>query len=309
MKSCCLTGANGYLGRLLTARLAREKPAVSVCTIDLAAAPPLNGVAAHQADIRSPALHDIFAAEKPDVVVHLAFYTHPEGDAREAASVNLEGTRNIAAAAAAAGVRRFVLVSSAAAYGSHADNPLPLSEEHALRPNEFFYYSKHKAEQEQIVQDIFKDQPATALVILRPAAVIGPHINNPTGDALRGALLFYPSGKAPPIQLIDEDDAVEAFCRAALGETAGVFNVGADGVLTYPDFARLLNKRMLRLPFPLLAALATAGKRLGLSPVSATTLRFIRHPIVMDTSRFHRVFAFTPRRDTLAAFTRFAASL
>ncbi len=131
-------------------------------------------------------------------------------------------------------------------------------------------------------------------------------MNNPTGDALGGRLLVYIRGNTAPIQFLHEDDAVEAFRLAAAGEAQGVFNVAADGTLTYPEIARILGKPLLLLPFRLLAALAGLGKRLGVSPVGAVTLRFIRHPIVVDSGRFRDAFGFTPRYDTRRALTAFA---
>ena len=57
-----------------------------------------------------------------DVVVHLAFIIF--GNVKETRRTNLEGSRNVFAAAAAAGAARLVYTSSVAAYGFHGDNPL-----------------------------------------------------------------------------------------------------------------------------------------------------------------------------------------
>lgn len=308
MRRYCITGVCGYIGGLLARRLAREADA-RVSGIDVKRRLDLDGIAVHERDVRNPGIGDILAAERPDTVIHLAFYTHPEGDAGEAQSVNIDGTRNIVRAAASAGVLRFVLASSAAVYGSHPDNPVPITERHPPRPNEFFYYSRHKAEQENTVREVLRDRPEVELVILRPAAVIGPHIDNPTGAALRAPVLFGPRGTPPPIQLLDEDDAVEAFYRAATGRATGTYNVAAGGALAYPDVARLMNKNIVLLPYPLLAASATLGKWLGLSPVGAKTVRFIRHPLVVDATEFLKWFNFKPRFDTRSALMRFARSL
>src|SRR6185436_4198344 len=57
-----------------------------------------------------------------DAVVHLAFAIMGAGG-DEGHRVNLEGSRNVFAAAVAAGARRLVYTSSVAAYGFHPDNP------------------------------------------------------------------------------------------------------------------------------------------------------------------------------------------
>ena len=307
MKTYCITGISGYIGQLLATRLARDSEA-RVVGIDVKTPEGLDNIVFHKIDIRDPAITDILQAEAVDTLIHLAFYTHPEGDPKEALSVNIDGTKNILGAVAAAGTAKFVMASSAAAYGSHPDNPVPMSEDQPLRPNDYFYYSWHKAEQERLAGDVLGSRPDIKTVILRPCVLIGPHINNPTGDSLRQKILFYMKGDAPPIQLIDEDDAVDAFYLAATGDGEGVFNVTGKGTLTYPELAGILHKKIVLLPYGLLASLATLAKWLGLSPVSATTLRFIRNPIVIDGSRFQSRFGFKPKHNQQQILLKFLDS-
>ena len=88
-----------------------------------------------------------------DVVVHLAFLIM--GGLEETQHVNLEGSRNVFEAAAAARARkRLVYASSVAAYGFHADNPSPLTEDVAPRGTERHYYSAQKAELEGVLSDV-----------------------------------------------------------------------------------------------------------------------------------------------------------
>src|SRR3954462_15853302 len=62
-----------------------------------------------------------------DVVVHLAFMIIAGSE--ESREINLRGSGNVFDAAVAAGAKRLVYASSAAACGFHADNPLPLTED------------------------------------------------------------------------------------------------------------------------------------------------------------------------------------
>lgn len=304
-KTYCITGSSGYIGKLLAQKLARDT-GNKVIGIDLNQPAGLETIKTYQSDIRDPAILDIFQKEKVEVVVHLAFYTAPEGDAVLAQSVNVDGTRNILAAAAKAPIRRFVLASSAAAYGSHPDNPIPMTEAHSLRPNRYFYYSDHKALQEKLAQELKHEHPEIQLLILRPCVLIGPHINNPTGDSLKQKVLIYIKDKEPPFQLIYEDDAAEAFYLAAVHDAEGIFNIAADGTLTYPELANLINKKIILLPFGLLKVLANIGKWLRLSPVGAKTINFISNPIIIDPAEFNRRFNFTPQYDTIQAMIQFS---
>lgn len=303
-----ITGASGYLGRLLASRLAAD-PAARVVGLDLRPPAGPAGLAFRQCDIRDPGLAQLLREERVGTLVHLAFYTLPEGDARLAESVNLDGTRNVLRAAGEAGIRRLVLASSAAAYGSHPDNPVPMREDQPLRPNHEFPYSWHKAEQERMVGEFERDHPQVAIVILRPCALIGPHIDNPTGASLRQKFLIHISDDATPLQFIHEQDAAEAFALAARGSRTGVFNVAAEGTLTFREVARLLDKPLVRLPCRLLSALATFGRWLRVSPVSGRTIAFIRNPIVVDTSRFRDNFGHIPRYTAREAVVDFARSL
>ena len=301
----CITGISGYIGKLLAQKLAEEE-GNQVVGIDLQAPADLTAnVKFCQNDIRDDGIGDILKSEKVDIIIHLAFYTQPEGDAELAQSINVSGTRNLLQAAADAGVKRFVLASSAAAYGSHPDNAVPMTETDPLRPNHYFYYSDHKAAQEKLIQEFKQQHPEIQTITLRPCVLIGPHINNDTGDSLKQKVLVFIKGPQPPIQFIYEDDAAQAFYLAATGEAEGVYNIAGDGTLTYPVIAELMNKKIILLPFGVLSTLANVGKRLKLSPVSATTLNFIRNPIIVDPSNFNRQFNFKPRYDTRQALLQF----
>ena len=109
--------------------------------------------------------------EGADVVVHLAFAIF--GSREETRRVNLEGSRNVFEAAVVAGVKRLVYASSVAAYGFHADNPQPLTEEVPARGSESFYYSAQKAELESALGDLLAGSGVEAYVF-RPCIVAGP---------------------------------------------------------------------------------------------------------------------------------------
>jgi len=69
-------------------------------------------------------------------VLHLgAFMSWVPGDRDRMFAVNVEGTRRLLDAAAAAGVRRFVFASSGEVYPENRPEFLPVTEEHPLNPN------------------------------------------------------------------------------------------------------------------------------------------------------------------------------
>lgn len=123
-----ITGANGFTGRHLVERLARDGHELH----GLVHSPAEDGQdlleATHVADLRDlPTLSDVIAKVRPDKVVHLAaiaFVAH--GDASELYSANIFGTRNLLQALSTAGTApsAVLLASSANVYGNRREGVL-----------------------------------------------------------------------------------------------------------------------------------------------------------------------------------------
>src|SRR3954462_11193969 len=125
-----VTGAATGGGALLTERLAASDEVKRVIAID-----ERRGECAaaqwHILDVRDPAI-----AEKlrgADAVVHLALDLDLETDPAARTAYNVRGTQTVLTAAAAAGVHRVVLCTSAKGYGALPDNDIPLAEDSELR--------------------------------------------------------------------------------------------------------------------------------------------------------------------------------
>ncbi|GAG15105.1 unnamed protein product, partial [marine sediment metagenome] len=121
-----VTGAEGYLGRVLCRHLAGHPRIGNVLALDRQSWSPPAGVQATQLDINDPALVDLLRGT--DAIFHLAFVLGSVGTDDQARRINLDGTRAVCEAAAAAGVRTLVVSSSVSAYGALADNPARLRE-------------------------------------------------------------------------------------------------------------------------------------------------------------------------------------
>src|SRR3954453_18224525 len=126
-----------------------------------------------QGDVREPdALEQAFAGA--DVVVHLAFMITGTASRETIRAINVDGTLNAFRAAAAAGAQRFVYASSVAAYGFHAENPQPLTEEWPVRPAAHLFYAQEKAEIERQLAVEAARHPEIEVYLLRPPIVLGP---------------------------------------------------------------------------------------------------------------------------------------
>ena len=88
-------------------------------------------------------------------------------------AVNVEGTLNLARQAAAAGVRRFVFISSVKVNGESTQPGALFTETDSPNPQDAYGQSKHEAEQglRQIALDTGME-----VVIIRPPLVYGPGV-------------------------------------------------------------------------------------------------------------------------------------
>jgi hypothetical protein len=113
-----VTGGTGCIGTVLMARLAQWCPGrlVSVSRGVTRGAPPRDGVEYVHADIRDRrAVGRLVAEIRPDVIFHLAAQRDPglaEVEVHRTVTTNVLGTRNVLAAAAAAGVPQVVCAST-----------------------------------------------------------------------------------------------------------------------------------------------------------------------------------------------------
>ena len=169
-----VTGASGFVGRALLARLALEgyrvRGAVRRPDTALAAGaePVAIGDLMHAPDWRS-------TLAGVDLVVHLAARAHvldersPDAFALYRAANTLP-TLRLAEAAAAAGVRRLVFVSSVRVHGSRTAGP-PVDESSPLEAED--PYGRSKADAERGLAEIARAS-RLEVVVLRPPLVYGP---------------------------------------------------------------------------------------------------------------------------------------
>lgn len=110
------------------------------------------------------------ATEGIDVVFHIAAAFRDASLPDEAFfEVNVEGTRNIVTAAAAAGVRRFVHCSTVGVHGDTGSTPA--TEDSAFKAPDI--YCQSKIEGELLARELF-DQLGIAGSVFRPMGIYGP---------------------------------------------------------------------------------------------------------------------------------------
>jgi nucleoside-diphosphate-sugar epimerase len=311
-----VTGPTGDIGRSLLRALERSRQIGRIVAMGRRPFDPV-GAGLRKTEYRRADVLDSDAVREvvdgADVVVHLAFMIL--GSARDAAEVNLEGSRNVFAAALAAGAERLVYASSVAAYGFAPDNPELLTEDLEPRGTRRHYYSAQKAELELALREMLAGS-ATQGYVFRPCIVAGPdaltlvqtipyiQIGEKVPAPLMRALEFMPALKpvipdpGVPFQLVHHDDVATALRAGVLGcGEPGVYNLAAPGTLTMADLAGTLGWYSIPVPELAVGAAAELVARLPFIPDEAQWIESVRRPVVMDTTRARRRLGWRPRHD------------
>lgn len=306
MTRILITGAAGMIGRAVLGAL--DGHGVLATDINETALPPETPFQRMDVTGRDPdcAPDKVIGAVKPDVIVHLAsVVTPPPGMGRDTAhAVDVTGTRNVLDAALKHGVRRLVVTSSGAAYGYHADNPMPLRETDPCRGNPEFAYADHKRQVEEMLAQARTHHPQLEQVVLRVGTVLGPETRNQITALFHKPRLLALSGSDSPFVFIWTDDLVAILKRAATDGPPGIFNVAGDGAVTVDQQASILGKPVLRLSPALLRLALAIAHPLRLSRYGPEQVRFLQYRPVLANDALKRVFGYTPRLTSRQVFER-----
>lgn len=293
-----VTGANGFLGEAVAAALARAGHEVlRGARVAPASAAPGEAWVGY-GDI-GPATRWEAALAGTSAIVHLAGLAHlpdapPATGADALVRVNAEGTGALAAAAVRAGVRRFVLVSSALVHGE-ASPGRPFTEADPAAPQSPYARSKLDSEVRLVAA---ARSSAMQWVILRPPLVYGARAR---GNFARLVLLVrsglpLPLGAATaPRSFIGIDNLADAVMRALEHPRAAdaAFLLADAETTSTADLARriaaVLGRRVWlpRMPPALLrAVLQLAGRD--------RDYRRLFEPLELDSSRIRRELGWSP---------------
>ncbi len=302
-----VTGAAGYIGSKLIEALSQKQWVEAIIGTDIKE--PVRKYPKYIFEIRDVrwAMDDIFETHRIDTVVHTAYVLPPIHNTRLMEDINKNGTRNILNASAKAGVRQILYTSSTTAYGFFPDNDQPLTEESPLRGNDDFTYAKNKKEIEIIMQDFMAQHPAITVTIVRPCFVVGPGFNNPMAEHLQKKWVVIPKNTRP-WQFVHEEDLVNVMSLLLEKRIAGIFNVTADGVMTFHEMIKSLGNIPVPLPWHLIYPLNNLAWHLRLSFITkfpSPPMRMMVMPWIASSDKLKKVTGYQFKYDTRSAFADF----
>lgn len=177
-RTILVTGASGFVGRALCHTLSAQSAFATRGTVRVADTPLPPGVQAVTVSDLHATTDWAVALVDADVVVHAAARVHVmKEDAADSLAefrrVNVDGTLNLARQAAAAGVRRFIFISSIKVNGEASQPGSPLRADDAPAPQDAYGLSKYEAE--QALRQLAAST-AMEVVVIRPVLVYGPGV-------------------------------------------------------------------------------------------------------------------------------------
>jgi UDP-glucose 4-epimerase len=308
-----VTGVSRYLGGLLASRLATEPGIEHVVGVDVIPPPhDIGTVEFVRADIRNPMISRVIDSAEVDTVVHMNVIATPTfvGGRTPQKEINVIGTMQLLAACQKArSVKRLVVKSSAAVYGSTPRDPALFTEDMGARHTPSGGFGKDSIEVEGYVRGFARRRPDAEILMLRFANVIGPRIRTSITDYFNLPVVPVPLGYDARMQFVHEDDAIEALALATTGDATGVVNVAGDGVVTVLQAAAIARRPVAPMPLPAAGFIGGATRRLGLADFSPDQMSFLAFGRGLDTTRMRSELGFEPRYTSRGAFEDFARTL
>lgn len=262
-------------------------------------------------DLRSPDIARVIAAADVDAVVHMSLVSAPgRGIGRSSMKEhNVIGTMQLLAACQrSATVRRVVVRSTTAVYGSSSHDPAVFTE--GAEPTEVASggYAKDATEVEAYVRGFARRRPDVTVSTLRFANFMGPGVDSPLTRYFTQPALPTVLGFDPRLQFVHEDDGVEVLRRTAVEDHPGTFNVAGDGVMLLSQCVRRSGRPTLPVPSTAFHLLGDIARRVGRVDFSPEQIALMSYGRAVDTEKIAAALAWRPKYTTATAFDDFLHS-
>lgn len=306
-----ITGVGSYLGGRLAARLEQDPEFAHVVGLDSRRpAGELGSTELIEADVRDPALSKLIPRAEVDTVVHNRIVRRPGPgmSVRTMHDINVIGSLQLLAACARSPtVGSIVIRGSAGVYGAEPTAPQFLTEEMTRLFPARTRFQRDAAEIENYFEAYSRSHPGVTCTMLRYQPSIGPAVDTQITRYLTQPVCPTYLGFDPRLQLVHEDDALDALVAAVRKPVRGAVNVAARGTIGLTRMIRRAGRRSLPLAAPLFGPVTSTARRLGVNAYSDDFRRLLRYGRAVDTTRLEHEVGFRPRYTTVDAVEEWIA--
>jgi UDP-glucose 4-epimerase len=300
-----ITGVGSHLGGLLAARLEAHaefsqivgldtrRPRISLARTELV-----------EADLRDPAVARVIADAEVDTVVHDGIVRQPRSGMSERAmhDINVIGSLQLLEACERSpAIRAIVIRGSAGVYGAEPHAPQFFGEGMTRLFPPRTRFQRDVEEIENYFETFSRRRPEVTCTMLRYQPSIGPALDTQISRYLSQAACPTYLGFDPRIQLVHEDDAIDALVAAVRRPVRGAVNVAGRGTIGLSRMIRLAGRPQLPIPGPLFGPASEAARRVGFGAYSEDFKRLLRYGRAVDITRLEKRLGYRPRFSTVAA--------
>jgi UDP-glucose 4-epimerase len=313
-----VTGATGNVGTS-TVKALSESPEITEI-VGLARREPTWAPAKTtwvEANVLTADLDEIF--DGADAVIHLAWAIQPSRDAVTLERINVEGSRHVFDAVAAAGVPKLVYASSVGVY-SAGPKDREVDEDWPTEGTPTSFYSRHKVAVERELDRFEPNHPEIQVVRLRPGLIfkdeaateirrlfVGPFL--PNFLLRRGFIPVLPRIDRLRFQAVHSEDVGRAYLRAVLADTSGAFNIAAEPPLSPEEMAERIGVRSFPLPAGVVRRLADLSWRMRLQPTPPGWLDMALNVPLISSVRAREELGWEPRHSGVEALEELVEGL
>lgn len=300
-----VTGLAGGLATSLASQLEADERIAVIAGLDVVEpSRTLDRTEFIHADLSGGSITRAIGSLNIDTLVHLAITAEPgrAGGRSRMKEKNVIGTMQLLGAAQQApGLRRVVIKSTTAVYGSSFADPALLREDVAPTATDNSGYAMDAIEVESYARAFARRRDDVTLTILRFANFIGGDLDGLIARYLDLPVVPTVLGHDPRVQLCHTFDAVEVLARSVVEDHPGTYNVAGRGVVYLSQMVRLAGKPTIPIPSLFVGGVAAALRRTRAVDFSPEQIHFLLFGRVGDISRLRTHFRYEPRYSTRSA--------
>jgi nucleoside-diphosphate-sugar epimerase len=223
-----------------------------------------------------------------DALIHVAASTDLAADLKASPRTRRERAvrqiQTVVMSAAATGVERLVVVTSAMTYGASPANAVPLPEDAPLAAEPDEGQVGDLLAVEQVLRAAAEVHPGLAVTVVRPGALVGPGIDTVITRHFEAPRLLTVKGGCPAWQFCHVEDLATALVATVEQGLGPLVTVASEGWMTQAEIEAVTGMRRVELSESVALGTAHRLHRVGILPTPATDLAYAVYPWVVSSA-------------------------